>query len=92
MQLRADADQFATIAKKVDAGQVHVEASATYPIRRPPQCTSTGRPTVSRGQGRADSHPRLPSPGRCATAAAAKLLAICTDPHRRPPTTLSRPH
>jgi NADPH:quinone reductase-like Zn-dependent oxidoreductase len=34
MQLRADADQLATIAKKVDAGEVRVEVSATYPLSR----------------------------------------------------------
>jgi NADPH:quinone reductase-like Zn-dependent oxidoreductase len=32
MQLRADADQLATLAKKVDAGELRVEVSATYPL------------------------------------------------------------
>jgi NADPH:quinone reductase-like Zn-dependent oxidoreductase len=32
MQLRADADQLAALAKKVDAGEVRVEISATYPL------------------------------------------------------------
>jgi NADPH:quinone reductase-like Zn-dependent oxidoreductase len=34
MRLRADADQLATIAKKVDAGELHVDVSATYPLSR----------------------------------------------------------
>jgi NADPH:quinone reductase-like Zn-dependent oxidoreductase len=32
MQLRADAGQLATIAKNVDAGEIRVEVSATYPL------------------------------------------------------------
>jgi NADPH:quinone reductase-like Zn-dependent oxidoreductase len=32
MQLRADAGQLATLAKKVDAGELRVEVSATYPL------------------------------------------------------------
>jgi NADPH:quinone reductase-like Zn-dependent oxidoreductase len=32
MQLRADADQLANLAKLVDAGQLRVEVSATYPL------------------------------------------------------------
>ncbi|MFE2429341.1 NADP-dependent oxidoreductase [Streptomyces sp. NPDC059373] len=32
MQLRTDAGQLATLAKKVDAGEIRVEVSATYPL------------------------------------------------------------
>ncbi|MEN8651493.1 zinc-binding dehydrogenase [Streptomyces sp. 21So2-11] len=32
MQLRADADQLAALAKKVDAGEIRVHVSATYPL------------------------------------------------------------
>jgi len=34
MRLRADADQLATIVKKVDAGEVRVDVSAAYPLSR----------------------------------------------------------
>jgi NADPH:quinone reductase-like Zn-dependent oxidoreductase len=32
MQLRTDAEQLASLAKKVDAGELRVEVSATYPL------------------------------------------------------------
>ena len=34
MQLRTDADQLAAIAKRVDAGELRVEISATYPLEQ----------------------------------------------------------
>jgi NADPH:quinone reductase-like Zn-dependent oxidoreductase len=32
MQLRTDVDQLAALVKKVDAKEIHVEVSATYPL------------------------------------------------------------
>jgi NADPH:quinone reductase-like Zn-dependent oxidoreductase len=32
MQLRTDADQLGSLAKQVDAGELRVEISATYPL------------------------------------------------------------
>lgn len=46
MQVRADADQLATIAKKVDAGEIRVDVSATHPRRGRPRCTRRVRPAA----------------------------------------------